>query len=113
MSSKAIICGQLHGSLHVYSYVGGLVQGSSGGVWLVDIVAPSVGLETPSVPSVPSSEPLRRQLYPASVSKHLLAFTIVSGFGYCIWDGSPSGAVSAPHCKTKDTINRTKWQPTH
>jgi hypothetical protein len=59
------------------------------------------------------SEPLRRQLYPASVLKHLLAFTIVSGFGYFIWDGSPSGAVSAPHCKTKDTINRTKWQPTH
>jgi hypothetical protein len=29
-------------------------------------------------------EPLRRQLYQASVSKHL-ASTIVSGFGDCIW----------------------------
>jgi hypothetical protein len=38
-------------------------------------------------------EPLRRQLYPASVSKYLLASTIVSGFGDCIWDGSPDEAV--------------------
>jgi hypothetical protein len=40
------------------------------------------------------AEPLRRQLYQASVSKHLLVFTIVSGFSDCLWDGSPSGAVS-------------------
>ena len=40
------------------------------------------------------AEPLRRQLYQAPVSKHLLASTIVSGFGDCIWDGSPGGAVS-------------------
>ena len=40
------------------------------------------------------SEPLRRQLYQASVSKHLLASTIVSGFGDCIWDGSPGGKIS-------------------
>ena len=40
------------------------------------------------------AEPLRRLLYQASVSKHLLASTIVSGFGDCIWDGSPGGAVS-------------------
>jgi len=32
------ICGWNHGSLHVYSLVGGLVPGRSGGVWLVDIV---------------------------------------------------------------------------
>jgi len=32
------ICDWSHGSLHVYSLVGGLVPGSSGGVWLVDIV---------------------------------------------------------------------------
>jgi hypothetical protein len=40
------------------------------------------------------AEPLRRQLYQAPVSKHLLASTIVSGFGDCIWNGSPSGTVS-------------------
>jgi hypothetical protein len=40
------------------------------------------------------AEPLRRQLYQAPVSKILLATTIVSGFGGCLWDGSPSGAVS-------------------
>jgi hypothetical protein len=47
MPSKAIlcyICGWSHGSLHVYSWVGALVPGSSGGaggggkgVWLVDV----------------------------------------------------------------------------
>ena len=40
------------------------------------------------------AEPLRRQLYQAPVSKHLLASTTVSGFGDCLWDGSPGGAVS-------------------
>jgi hypothetical protein len=40
------------------------------------------------------AEPLRRQLYQASVSKHLLASTIVSGFGDCIWDGAPGGTIS-------------------
>jgi hypothetical protein len=39
-------------------------------------------------------EPLRRQLYQDPVSKHLLASTIVSGFGDCIWDGSPGGTVT-------------------
>jgi hypothetical protein len=42
-------------------------------------------------------EPLRRQLYQAPVSKHLLAYTTVSGFGDCVWDASPGGAVSAPY----------------
>ena len=37
---------------------------------------------------------LRRQLYQAPVSKILLASTIVSGFGDCLWDGSPGGAIS-------------------
>ena len=90
------------------------------GYWLVHIVVPPMGLQTPSAPwvlsLVPSlrtlcsiqwmtmsihfcmcqalAEPLRRQLYQAPVSKHLLASTIVSGFGDCIWDGSPGGAVS-------------------
>ena len=40
------------------------------------------------------AEPLRRQLYQAPVSKHFLASAIVSGFGVCMWDGSPGGAVS-------------------
>jgi hypothetical protein len=40
------------------------------------------------------AELLRRQLHQAPVSMHLLASTIVSGFGDCIWEGSPSGAVS-------------------
>jgi hypothetical protein len=39
-------------------------------------------------------EPLRRQLYQAPVSKHLLASTIVSGFSDCIWDGFTSWAIS-------------------
>jgi hypothetical protein len=38
--------------------------------------------------------PLRRLLYQATVSKILLASAIVSGFGGCLWDGSPGGAVS-------------------
>jgi hypothetical protein len=40
------------------------------------------------------AEPLRRQLYQAPVGKHFLASAIVSGFGVCMWDGSPGGAVS-------------------
>jgi hypothetical protein len=54
MSNKAIlchICSQCHGSLHVYSLVGGPVPGSSG-VWLDDTVAPSTGLQTPSAPFI-------------------------------------------------------------
>jgi hypothetical protein len=51
------------------------------------------------------AEPLGRQLYQASVSNHLLAFTIVSGFGGCLWDGPPKWgslwmvlpSISAPH----------------
>lgn len=42
-------------------------------------------------------ESLRRQLYWASDSKHLLASTIVSEFGVCIWGWSPAGAVSGCH----------------
>jgi hypothetical protein len=90
------------------------------GYWLVNIVFPPMGLQTPSAPWVLSLVPplgtlclvqwlaesihlcicqalvesLRRQLYQAPVSKHLLASTIVSRFGDCIWDGSPGKAVS-------------------
>jgi hypothetical protein len=90
---------------------------------LVHIVVLPMGLQIPSAPSVLSlapplgtrcsvqwlavsirlcicqalAEPLRRQLYQATVSNYLVS-TIVSQFG--IWDGSPGGAVSGwpfPH----------------
>jgi hypothetical protein len=77
---------------------------------LVDIVVLPLGLQTPSDPSVlfltsplrslcsvqwlavnihlcicqDLSDHLRRQLYQAPVSKHFLAYAIVSGFGVCI-----------------------------
>ena len=89
------------------------------GVWLLDIVALSIGLQTPSAPSIlpPTpplgalcsirwlaasiliciaqalAKPLRRQLYQAPVSKNFLASAIVTGFGGCIWDRSPGWAV--------------------
>jgi hypothetical protein len=40
------------------------------------------------------AEPLRRQLYQTPVSKRFLASAIVSGFGVCMWDGSPGWTVS-------------------
>jgi hypothetical protein len=36
----------------------------------------------------------RKQLYQNPVSRHVLASAIVSGHGGCLWDSSPSGAVS-------------------
>jgi hypothetical protein len=39
------------------------------------------------------TEPLREQLYQAPFSKQSLASAIVSGFGVCMWNGSPDGAV--------------------
>ena len=85
--------------------------------WLVHIVVPPRWLQTPSaswVLSLASSlgtlcsvqwmavnihvsicqalaEPLRRQIYHALVNKLVLATAIVSGFGGCLWDGSPCG----------------------
>jgi hypothetical protein len=96
MPDKAILCyiyGWSHGSLHVYFLVSGLVPGSSGEVLLVNIVVLPMGLRTPSVLSVtpPLLTPCSVQLYQAPVSKHFLASAIVSGFGDCIWDGSPGG----------------------
>jgi hypothetical protein len=90
------------------------------GYWLVHIDVPPMGLQTSSVPWVLSlapslgtlcsiqwmivsinfcicqalTEPLRRQLYQPPVSKLLLVSAIVSEFGGCLWDGSPSGAIS-------------------
>ena len=104
----------------MYSLVGDLVPGSSGGVWLVDIIVLPMGLQTPSAHSVLPltpplggtclvkwvaasihfctdqvlAEPLRRQLYKAPVSKQFLASAIVPGFSVYIWDGFPGWAVS-------------------
>ena len=93
------------------------------GILLVHIVAPPMGLQTPSGPWVfslaPSlwtlcfdewmavsihfcicqalEEPCRRQLYQLPVSEFSVASTIVSGFGGCLWDrspGAPGRAVS-------------------
>ena len=62
MSNKAILChlcSHCHGSLHVYSLVGGPVPRSSagGGVCLFIPAAPSMRLQNSSAPSVSSSTP--------------------------------------------------------
>jgi hypothetical protein len=64
MSNKAILChiySQSHGTLQVYSFGWWSspqeLRGGGGGVWPVDTVAPSMGLQTPSAPSVPSPTP--------------------------------------------------------
>jgi hypothetical protein len=62
MNDKAIlcyICSWSHVSLHVYPWVDGLVHGSSGWLWLVDIVVVHMELQTPSAPSLlPLTSPL-------------------------------------------------------
>ena len=118
MHDKATLC-YICNCSHVYSFVDGLVLGSSVGVWLVDIIVLPMRLQTPSGPSVLFLTPLlgtlssvqwlaasihpcicqalagllRRQPYQAPFRMHFLASTIVSGFGNCIWDGSPGGAI--------------------
>jgi hypothetical protein len=90
------------------------------GYWFIHIVVPHNRLQTPSTPLVLSLTPslgilgsvqwmtvsihfcicqalgesLKRQLYQAPVIKNLLASTVVSWLGDCIWDGSPGGADS-------------------
>jgi hypothetical protein len=90
------------------------------GYWLVHIVVPPMVLQFPSAPWVLSlapslsilcsvqwmavsihfcicqalAEPLRREIYQAPLSKHLLASTTVSGFGDCKWDESPGESAS-------------------
>ena len=122
MPDKAILCyvGRWSlGSFHVYSLDGGLVLVSSGGsgwlillffLWVVNPFS-SLSLVSSFFIRNPSSvqwlaasihlcicqalaEPLRRQLYQIPVFKLLLASTIMPGFGDCIWDGSPGGAIS-------------------
>jgi hypothetical protein len=110
--------------MYIFSYILKNVKHFSSkelwGYWLVHIVVPPMGLQTPSAPWVlclaPSlgtlcsaqwmivsihfcicqalAEPLRRQLYQAPVSRLLVASAIVSRFGCCLCDGSPSGTVS-------------------
>jgi hypothetical protein len=108
LSHKAIlcyICGWKHGSLHVYPLVCGLVPGSSGGTgWLIllfflrgckplqllcpfssssmvnHVLIPMDGCEHHFCKALALAKPLRRELYQAPVSKHLLASTKVSGF---------------------------------
>jgi hypothetical protein len=114
-------CSWSHESYQMYSLVHGLIPGiSEGGYWLIHIIVPPMGLQTPSTPYVLSlapslgtlcsvqwmavsiyfcvfqalAHPLKRQLYQAPVSKLLLASVIVSGFGGCLWDGSLGGTVS-------------------
>ncbi|EDL21402.1 mCG141710 [Mus musculus] len=41
------------------------------------------------------AEPLRGQPYQAPANKNFLASAIVSGFGVCMWDGSPG--LKHPH----------------
>jgi hypothetical protein len=122
ISNKAILCHICDGAMSVSMCILWLVVQARElqEIWPVDSVAPSMGLQTPSALQTllqllhwgPLSsvqwlaesfllsicqalaEPLRRQSYQASISKHFLAFTIESGFGGCIWDRSPSGAVS-------------------
>ena len=119
--SSATYAARAMGSLHVYVLFGWWFSSwELWGVWLVDNVVLSMRLQTASALSVLSlvpplgnlcsvqwlaesihlcicqalAEPLRRQLYQASVCKLFLASTIVSVFGDCIWDVSPGGAVS-------------------
>jgi hypothetical protein len=60
MPDKVILC-YICSCSQVYSLFGGLVPGSSGGwrgeIWLVDIVVPPMGLQTPTAPSVLSLTP--------------------------------------------------------
>ena len=132
MPNKAILC-YIYGWSHEYSLVGGLVPGSSGGRgglvgWYCcssyEVTNPFSSF-SPLIPPLGTpcsvrclaasirfwicqalAELLRRQLYQGPVSKHLLASTIVSGFGNCIWDGFPRWdslwmafpSLSALHC---------------
>ena len=97
-----------HGSLHVYSLFGGLVPMTSG-VHIVSYCCSSCEVANPfsSLGTFSNSSIGDTVLSPmvdwehlilylsgtvrASVSKHLLASTVVSGFGDCIWDGCQEG----------------------
>jgi hypothetical protein len=91
MPDKAILCyiyNRSHGSLHVCFLVGALVPGSSGGSgWLILLFF------------LWDCKPFRffSPFSSFSIGNPVLlqvVITIVSRFGDCSWDGSPSGAVS-------------------
>jgi len=113
MPNKVILCyifSWIHGSLQVYSLVGGLFPGSSGGSGYF-ILCSFYGVANPSAPSVLSlspplgtpcsgqwlalsihlcicqalAEPLRRQLYQAPVRKHLAS--TISVWVWCLYMG--------------------------
>jgi hypothetical protein len=119
ITDKAIlscICSWSYESHHVYSFVGGLVLWG----YLFHIVVPPIGVQTPSAPWVLSLvppletlcsgqwlaeniyfcicqalvEPPQETAISGFCQQDLLASTIVSRFGDCMWDGSPGGAVS-------------------
>jgi hypothetical protein len=92
------ICSWSHEFHHVFSLVGSLVPGSSGGNWLVDFVVPPMGQQTPSAPWFLSLVSPFRTLWSVQwlamslhfcicqtlaepLSKLLLSSTTVSGFG--------------------------------
>jgi hypothetical protein len=120
MSYKAILCytcNWSHGSLHVYSLVGGLVPGRYGGLGSLYCCS-SYGATNPFSTWVPSSsssignsvlstmdvyehpflylsvlaQPLKIQLYQESKNKHMSS-TMLFESGDCIWDGTPGRAV--------------------
>jgi hypothetical protein len=91
MSNKATlrhICGQRHGSLHVYSLVGGPVPGSSGASGLLSLLLPSVG--SPLSPSLPQLGII--------VFRIKIKHSVTKGLKYCYWVSEWSGMVSLkPH----------------
>jgi hypothetical protein len=94
--------------------------GGGGGNWLFHIFVPPMGLQAPLAPWVLSlapplgtlcslqlmavsihlcicqalADPLRGTAISGSCQQALVGIIIVSGFGNCIWDGSPSGTVT-------------------
>jgi hypothetical protein len=110
MPAKVILCYICfwgHGSFHVYFLVGGLFPGSSGASgWL--ILLSFYGVANPFNSFSPFSNSSIEDLvlqwlavsicffyffFPSPGSKHFLASTIVSGFGDCMKNGSPSWTV--------------------
>jgi hypothetical protein len=122
MSQKTIfcyMCGWSFESLHVYFLLSDLVPVSSGvSSWFIllfflwgskpfQLLSPfsSSTVGDPLLSSMDAlnlhfcifqapTEPLRRQLYQAFVSKHLLVSKIVSGFGNCLRNRYPGRTVT-------------------
>jgi hypothetical protein len=79
-----------YGAANPFSFLGTFSSSFIGDPML----SPMDGCEHPFLFVRHWAEPLMRQLYQAPISKHLVAYTTVSGFGDCIWNGSPGGEVS-------------------